>query len=118
MDNPNLVEFEIRTIPTPNFRTNWYTLSTLNAALMDQPFPVELRSLYSPNEIEGELIEFTITPEFHTFKKAEKADSAVLAEMAGKAAACAGMEDWIRLLEEECRQAEQLWRRSPCLRSC
>ena len=33
--------------------------------------------------------------------------AAVLAEMAGKAAACAGMEDWIRLLEEECRQAEQ-----------
>lgn len=71
MDHPNLVEFEIRTVPTPNFRTNWHTLGTLNATLMNQPFPVELRSLYSPNEIEGELIEFTITPEFHTFENAE-----------------------------------------------
>ena len=70
MDNPNMVEFEIRTVPTPNVRTNWHTLSTLNTALMGQSFPVELRSLYSPNEIEGELIEFTITPEFHTFEKA------------------------------------------------
>ena len=73
MDHPNLVEFEIRTCPTPNVRTNWHTLSTLNAVLMDQSFPVELRSLYAPNEIEGELIEFTITPEFHTFEKVGKA---------------------------------------------
>ena len=73
MDNPNVVEFEIRTVPTPNVRTNWHTISTMNAVLMEQKFPVELRSLYSPNEIKGELIEFTITPEFHTFEKTEQA---------------------------------------------
>ena len=73
MDNPNLAKFEIRTVPTPDVRTNWHTLSTLNAVLMDQSFPVELRSLYPPKDIEGELIEFTITPEFYTFEKAGQA---------------------------------------------
>ena len=73
LDNPNVVEFELRTVPTPNFRTNWHTLSTLNAILADQSFSVELRSLYSPKDIEGELIEFKITPEFHTFEKTEQA---------------------------------------------
>ena len=71
LDHPGLAEFELRTYPTPSFRTDWYTLSTLNTTLMEQTFPVELRSLYASNEIEGELIEFNITPEFHTFAKTE-----------------------------------------------
>lgn len=71
MDNPDLVEFEICTVPTPNFRTNWRILSTVNAVLANQAFLVELRSLYSSKKIEGELIEFKIIPEFHTFEKAE-----------------------------------------------